>query len=406
MAAEFDCIVVGTGLAGAALGLGLARLGLSVATIDARAPSAAAPGRDVRGLALAPSSQHLLARLDLWDGLVPYAVPLRHIVITDRGQFGSAELHADDVGMSALGHVCPADRLLSRLDAALGLEPACATHWQSTVTAVAVTGERVSVTLGAADGASATLEAGLLVAADGMQSHVRRHFDIGVTSHDYGQTAIVVNADVERPAPDTAFERFTREGPLAVLPLGGARVVVVRAARSADADRLLHLGDVEFAADLAERFGSRLGRFSRFGERRAWPLMLNRANALTAPRTVLVGNAANTIHPNGAQGLNLGLRDVATLLDCVGDALARGEDPGAAAVLARYAARRAPDHARTVRLSDGLARLFGGDFGPLNGLRGAALFACDLLPPIKRALTWRLMGLAGERNPWLRGPAV
>lgn len=403
--AEFDCVVVGAGLAGATLALGLARLGLTVATVDARAPSSAAPGRDVRGLALAPSSQYLLARLDLWPALEPHAVALRHIVVTDRGQFGSTGLHAADLGVPALGHVCPADRLLSRLDAALALEPACATHWHSTVTGLAVTGDRVAVTLGGADGSRATLGAGLLVAADGVQSYVRRHFDLGVTSRDYGQTAIVFNADVERPAPDTAFERFTHDGPLAVLPLGAARVVVVRAARSADAERVMGLDEAALSADLADRFGARLGRFSRFGERRAWPLILNRANALTAPRTVLVGNAANTIHPNGAQGLNLGLRDVATLLDCVGEALSRGEDPGDSPVLARYARRRATDHARTVRMSDGLARLFGSDFGPLNLLRGTALLACDLLPPLKQALTWRLMGLRGERNPWLRAPA-
>jgi 2-octaprenyl-6-methoxyphenol hydroxylase len=404
VAAELDAVVVGAGVAGATLAIGLARLGLRVATVDARSPTAAAPGRDVRGLALAPSSEHLLARLDLWSALAPYLVPLKHIVITDRGQFGSAVLHASDVGVPALGHVCPADRLLARLDAALALDPACANHWHSTVTGIAVAGDRVSVTLGSADGAATTLEAGLLVAADGMQSFVRRHFDIGVTTRDYGQTAIVANVDVERPAPDTAFERFTREGPLAVLPLGGARVVVVRAARSAEAEHLMRLPADDFLADVQQRFGQRLGRFTRLGERHAWPLMLNRANTLQAPRSVLVGNAANTIHPNGAQGLNLGLRDVATLLDCVATALARGEDPGAPAVLAEYARRREPDHARTVRFSDGLARLFGADFAPLNATRGAALLACDLLPPLKRALTWRLMGLRGEKNAWLRAP--
>lgn len=404
MAAEIDAVVVGAGLAGATLAIGLARLGLRVATVDARSPTAAAPGRDVRGLALAPSSARLLARLDLWSALSPHLVPLKHIVITDRGQFGSAVLHAEDVGVPALGHVCPADQLLARLDAALEVDPACANHWHSTVTGIAVAGDRVSVTVGSADGTTATLEAGLLVAADGMQSFVRRHFDIGVTTRDYGQTAIVANVDVERPAPDTAFERFTRDGPLAVLPLGGSRVVLVRAARSAEVEHLMRLPADDFLADVEQRFGQRLGRFTRLGERHAWPLMLNRANTLHAPRSVLVGNAANTIHPNGAQGLNLGLRDVATLLDCVATALARGEDPGAPAVLADYARRREPDHARTVRFSDGLARLFGADFAPLNAARGAALLACDLLPPLKRALTWRLMGLRGEKNAWLRAP--
>ena len=404
MGAEFDTVVVGAGLAGATLAIGLARLGLRVATVDARSPTAAAPGRDVRGLALAPSSQRLLERLDLWSALAPHAVPLKHIVITDRGQFGSAELHAAEVGVPALGHVCPADQLLARLDAALALHPACTSHWHATVTDIVVTGDQVSVTVGSADGSVATFASGLLVAADGMQSFVRRHFDIGVTSRDYGQTAIVANIDVERPAPDTAFERFTRDGPLAVLPLGGSRVVLVRAARSTEAEPLMRMAADDFLADAQRRFGQRLGRFAQLGERHAYPLMLNRANTLHAPRSVLVGNAANTIHPNGAQGLNLGLRDVATLLDCVATALARGEDPGAPAVLAGYARRREPDHARTVRVSDGLARLFGADFAPLNFARGAALLACDLLPPLKQALIWRLMGLRGEKNAWLRAP--
>lgn len=405
MLREVDCVVVGAGLAGATLAVGLSELGLSVVTVDARSRTAEAPGRDVRGLALAPATQHLLARLHLWQGLAPHVNPLHDIIVSDRGQFGSTRLCGADLGVPVLGWVCPADRLQASLDGALMSLPGCVAHWHATVADIAPAGARIGLSIVHADGADTeTVSARLLVAADGLHSAVRRHFDIGVSSHDYGQTAIVANVDVERPAPHTAFERFTREGPLAVLPLGGRRVVIVRAARTDEVTGLMHLSDEDFLADVQQRFGQRLGRFSALGERRAHALMLNRAEALTAPRTVLVGNAANTIHPNGAQGLNLGLRDVATLLDCLTGALARGHDIGSPALLDGYARRRKPDQDRTVRFSDGLARAFEIDLGPLNRLRGAALFACDVLPPLKHALMWRLMGLRGEENPWLRAP--
>lgn len=405
MLREVDCVIVGAGLAGATLAVGLAELGLQVVTVDARSRTPAAPGRDVRGLALAPATRHLLARLGLWPALAPDANALTDIVVSDRGQFGSAHLRARDLGMPALGWVCPADRLLAHLDAALMNLSGCTTCWHASVDDIEPGAERVTLDIVHADSDERErVDTRLLVAADGLHSAVRRHFDIAVSSRDYGQTAIVANADVERPQPHTAFERFTRDGPLAVLPLGERRVVVVRTARSDEVPTLMHLSDTDFLSDVQQRFGQRLGRFSALGERRSHALSLKRAQALTAPRTVLVGNAANTIHPNGAQGLNLGLRDVATLLDCVATALDRGEDIGSVSLLEDYARRRRPDQDRTVGFSDGLARLFGLDLAPLNALRGAALLACDLLPPLKHALMWRLMGLRGEANPWLRAP--
>jgi len=402
---EVDCVVVGAGLAGATLAVGLAECGLSVVTVDARSRTAEAPGRDVRGLALAPATQHLLARLGLWEMLAPQVNALREIVVSDRGQFGSTVLSCAELGVPALGYVCPADALLAHLDGALMNLSTVTTCWHATVADITPRAGRVALRVVHADADDGEeLATRLLVAADGLHSAVRAHFGIEVTSRDYGQSAIVCNADVERPLPHTAFERFTREGPLAVLPHGGRRVVIVRAAHSDEVAGLMQLSDDAFLADVQQRFGQRLGRFSSAGERRAYALSLNRARALIAPRTVLVGNAANTIHPNGAQGLNLGLRDVATLLDLVANALSRGEDIGSPALLDDYARRRRPDQDRTVRFSDGLARAFGLDLAPVNALRGVALFACDLLPPVKRALMWRLMGLRGERNPWLRAP--
>lgn len=401
MPREFDCVVVGAGLAGAALAIGLARFGLHVAAVDGRKPVTLVQGGDVRGLALAVSSQRLLHALGLWSPLVPRLTPIRRIEVSARGHFGSGVLSAEDVGLPALGHLCPADHLQSTLDAALINTPGLTPLFGATVEQLRVDAACVQVRL--AEGQAAREITGrLIVAADGSQSAVRRQYGIEATHHDYEQTAIVANVDVPRAPPFTACERLTAQGPCALLPLGGTRHVLVRTVKRADAARWMTATTAEFLADVQQDFGWRLGRFANLGERRAHPLVLNRASALTAPRAVLVGNAANTIHPNAAQGLNLALRDVAGLLDCLRDCAADGDDPGAATRLTAYAESRRADHARTVRFSDGLARLFALDLPLLGVARGAALVACDALPGLRRSLMRRLMGLGAPPPDWLR----
>lgn len=401
MPREFDCVVVGAGLAGAALAIGLARFGLKVAAVDARKPVALVQGGDVRGLALAVSSQRLLNALNLWPKLAPRLTPIRRIEVSARGHFGGSTLCAEDVGLPALGHICPADHLQSTLDTALLNTPGLTPFFGAALAQLTV--DEASVQLRLADSEpDAALRCRLVIAADGSQSAVRRHYGIEATHHDYQQTAIVANVDIARAQPDTACERLTAHGPCALLPLGGTRQVLVRTVPREQADRWLAASADNFLADVQQDFGWRLGRFSGLGERRAHPLVLNRANALTAPRAVLVGNAANTIHPNAAQGLNLALRDVAVLLESLKDCSRTGEDPGEATRLAAYAERRRADHARTVQFSDGLARLFALDWPLLGVARGAALVACDALPGLRRAVMRRLMGLGAPPPDWLR----
>ncbi|MSQ69423.1 MAG: 2-octaprenyl-6-methoxyphenyl hydroxylase [Gammaproteobacteria bacterium] len=395
---EFDCAVIGAGLAGATLAVGLARCGLRVAAIDARPPASATAGRDIRGLALASSSQRLLVALGLWSGLREHLTPIQRVRVSAQGHYGSTTLRAALMGVPALGYVCAADRLLAALDAALAAAPLLTPFYGTTLHTLAPAADRVALQLSSAAGLE-HLSARLIVAADGSHSVVRRHYEIASRQFDYGQTAVVANLDVEHPEPHTAVERFTPDGPCALLPLGGARHVLVRTARSTEAQALLAASPAAFLADVQARFGWRYGRFSGLGSRRAHPLVLHRAQQLVAPRAVLIGNAANTIHPNAAQGLNLALRDVATLLDC----LAGTADPGAPAALANYAAQRQPDHERTVNFSHGLARLFTLEV-PLVGVgRGLTLAACELLPPLRTALMARLMGWRAPPNDWLRG---
>ena len=393
---------MGAGLAGAALAIGLAQCGYRVAALDGRAPAVAAPGRDVRGLALSLSSQRVLEALGVWTGLVPRLCPIREVHVSALGHFGSTLLRADSLDLEALGHVCPADHLLAQLDVAMARTEGLEVFYETHLHAVQVGASgHVSLELAQVNG-PLLVTSRLLVAADGSHSAVRRHFGIEGRTRDYDQVAIVANVDVENAAPGTAYERFTTEGPSALLPLGGRRHVLVRTARTQHAEALAVASEAEFLADVQRRFGWRLGRFSNLGERRTHALRLDRAAQLTAPRTVLVGNAANTIHPNAAQGLNLALRDVATLLDVLAAPAQTGGDPGALALLEDYAARRRADHDRTAGFSDGLARLFGLEGAVPTLARGAALVACDLIPPLRESLMARLMGLRGASNAWLR----
>lgn len=205
---------------------------------------------------------------------------------------------------------------------------------------------------------------------------------------------------------DTAYERFTSSGPLALLPMRDDRCAVVWSVPPRDVETMLGVSDAEFLARLQTRFGDRLGRFSRVGRRNAYPLALTRVSAHVRARVALVGNAAHTVHPVAAQGFNLGLRDVATLAEVVTDAARAGEDIGALAVLERYARWRRRDNLATTLLTDGLIRAFSNSFAPLALARNLGLIGVDLLPPVKRGLMRRTMGLAGKLPRLARGLPV
>lgn len=391
MQPDFDCVVIGAGLVGAAQALALQRLGLNVLSIDARKPLGGTAGGDVRGLALAPSSRNILAGLGIWPDLAGHVVPVEEVRVSDQGGFGAARLRALDVGFEALGYVCPADRLMYALEAAL--VDAVPVRWHTTIDAIRVVDERALLTV-SSGGTAETISAALVIGADGAESRVREMSGIRTKVRDYHQYAVVANLTIAGIEPHTAYERFTREGPLALLPIGHDRHVAVRCCAETDLERLLTLDDAAYAAELIRGFGSRFGKFSALGKRTHHPLRLARAKRITAGRVVLVGAAANCIHPNGAQGLNLGLRDVAALAAAI--RREPGGDPGTPALLAAYAASRAADHRAVLRLTDTLAQVFASRLPLLPALRNAAMVAFDLMPPAKRWMIRRACGLLGE----------
>ena len=392
MSDDFDVLIAGGGLVGASLAIALDGAGLNVALAEAVPPRAdLQPSYDERNLALAGASVNALRTLGVLDAAAPVQAILR-IHVSRRGDFGSVTFDAADLGMPSFGATIPArelgNALLRRLDrcaALVRLAPA-------ELVAIETREDAVEVTLRTPDG-ERRVRTRLLVGADGTESFVRKSLGIDVERHDYGQSAFVTTLTVDKPLGGAAYERFTDSGPVALLPLGANRAGLVLSVPRDDAARVGALEDADFIAFVHERFGFRAGRFSRPGRRKPYALARALATRTAAARAVLVGNAAQTVHPIGAQGFNLGLRDALTLAELL---RAPDADPGAASLLARYVERRSEDRSATTRFSDDLVRLMGNDFAPLRVLRSLGFHALDRIAPLKRRFALRGMGFRGD----------
>jgi 2-octaprenyl-6-methoxyphenol hydroxylase len=283
---------------------------------------------------------------------------------------------------------------------------------QDIVLRVPAKSERIEITPDGAQltvitdtGGHETVEARLVVAADGAQSGVRAAAEIDAAVEDYDQVAIVAHVAADRPHDGTAYERFTPSGPLAVLPLYDGSYGVVWACSPTDAARVVSLDDDSYLRELQTRFGWRAGRFVRVGRRASYPLRLTRAATTTATRTVLIGNAAQALHPVAGQGFNLGLRDAAMLAEVIANAPA-GVDLGAPELLQRFSDWRAADRAGVVKFTDGLVKLFGDRRPGMGILRNLGLLMFDLAPPAKSALARVSAGFGGRSPRLARGLPV
>jgi 2-octaprenyl-6-methoxyphenol hydroxylase len=405
MGRDCDVLIVGGGLNGPVLALALAQAGLSSIVLDAQAVAARAePGFDGRAYALSLASQRLLGALGLWGGIAQHAQPIEAIRISDgRPGEGASRLflHFDgqEVDEGPMGHIVE-DRFLRRaLIEALDAVPAVGHRGGAAVVGQAIGPGAVAATL--ADGSE--LSASLIVGCDGRASGVAARAGIGRRGWDYGQTSLVCAVAHERPHRGVAHQFFMPAGPLAILPLPGHRSSIVwteRADRAAALDRLDAAG---YLAELRPRFGDFLGDIALEGERFSYPLGLSLAERWTLPRIALAGDAAHGIHPLAGQGLNLGLRDVAALAEVLAVARRRGEDVGAAAVLARYARWRRFDTTLLAAATDGLNRLFSNENPLLRLGRELGLGMVNRLPAVRRRLIAEAAGLAGDLPRLLRG---
>ena len=394
---KVDVAIVGGGLVGASLALALAPTGLKLALVEGVSPEAdKQPSFDDRTTALGNGTRRTFEALGIWSQIAPRAAPIRHIHVSDAGRFGFARLAAAEHGIDAFGYVVTNRVLGSALHRALGDLAALELRMPARCTAVTLGEHAVTLTT---EPAATPLQARLVVAADGAQSRVRAAAGIEAELEDYRQVAIVAHVRASRPADGTAYERFTPSGPFAVLPLHDGAYGVVWTLEPAQAERALALSDDEYLAALQQAFGWRAGRLQQLGQRSAYPLKLSRATQLTGQRVVLIGNAAQGLHPVAGQGFNLGLRDAATLAELLAEIVLRdgaSADVGAPDVLAEFAARRRSDRDGVTRFTDGLVKLFGDTRPGVPLLRDLGLLLFDLSPTAKQALSRLSWGFAGR----------
>jgi len=370
-------IVAGGGPVGAAAALALHSVGLDVHWL---APAEAAPAAD-RPLALSRASVLLLERLEA-SAAVGGATAIDSVTVSQRGGFGRVVMTAGEAGVPALGCVAAYRDVQAALAAAVRRRAlVCHPAAVSAFDMPAPDSDRITVTCD--DGH--VVHAQLLVCADGRAA--RPIVGGSALEHDYGATALTANLMVAQPHRGRAFERFTADGPIALLPRGEGYALVWTLPPAA-AERLLACPEAAFLTALQSAFGTAAGAFTGVSARGLHPLMLRAARKVTAPRVVAIGNAAQTLHPVAGQGLNLGLRDAWEFAQL---AAGHAHDPGAAPVLRAYASRRRVDRWATIAVTDSLARVFAPEAGWARVLRGAGFAALGGLPPARRYLARRMM---------------
>lgn len=406
---HYDIVIAGGGMIGTSLALALAPLGLRVAVVEAVARQAEAqPSFDDRSTALSRSTQRMFEAMGLWKQIVAASTPIKSIHVSDQGRFGFSHIDAEEQGVEALGYVVINRVLGSVLQSALlqldGVDVICPAR----IVDLQLAPDAARAVIEHSDDRRQSVSCDLLVAADGADSAVREMMGISAQKSHYGQRAVIGNLLAEKRLEHRAFERFTAQGPLAVLPVADDRAGFIWTVSEHDAERVLALDDDAFLRELQEEFGYRLGSFSRAGKRASYSLTLSKTVRLTATRSVLVGNAAHGLHPVSAQGFNLGMRDVAALCDCIVDSRSQSDqsdtfDAGNEQLLQRYANWRRSDQKKLVRFTDGLVRLFGSSRAPLKALRNIGMLGFDLIPGVRPVFAKHTMGLAGKLPRLSRG---
>lgn len=440
---EFDIVIVGGGLVGASLAAAIANEGygdshFSVAVIEAIEPADAKaqtrhPSFDDRQTALAPSSRRFFEGLGLWSQIEAGAAPILDIHVSDRGHGGFTRLNAEKEGLPALGHVVSNRHLGAVLSPAMErtatvfrpaeiteLQPIQDTHTSASQNAIQDThtsGYRLRLSTPAGE---QTLTARLLLVADGMRSKTRGCLGIGLTERHYNQSAVIANVRTSRPHRGTAYERFTPDGPLAMLPAADGAVSLVWTLPPEQAEEAAtQWTPTEFLAALQTAFGWRLGRLLEVSERHVYPLIAVTADQFVTDRAVILGNAAHALHPVAGQGLNLALRDVDALAKILAESLASitetptttnktptpTPDPYDPQRLAEYEKERRADYRRTFTFTDGLVRIFSNQFLPLVAVRNVGLTLLDLFPPARRLLLKQATGGNFVTKPDTHTPA-
>lgn len=389
-------IIVGGGMVGATLALAISHLTqgkLPVHLIEAVAPNCAAhPGFDARAIAIAQGTCQQLTRIGVWPAIQDCATAITTVHVSDRGHAGFVTLEAQDYQIPALGQVVELHDVGLRLFALLRKAPGVTLHCPQRVASFTRETDKVSVKLDNGE----CIEGQLLVAADGSRSQLGAQCGMTWQQQAYQQVAVIANITTSQPHNGRAFERFTEHGPLAMLPMSNGRCSLVWCHPLAAQAGIAQWDDERFCNELQRAFGWRLGRITHAGARAQYPLVLTTATQSVSHRVVLVGNAAQTLHPIAGQGFNLGLRDVMSLAENLAVAHEASQDIGGYGVLAEYQQRRHEDKIATIGVTDGLVQLFANHWAPLVVGRNLGLMAMEHFTPARDLLAMRTLGLVAR----------
>lgn len=387
MAKQFDVVVIGGGLAGASCALSVAKTNpaLNIAVVEANQVTGDYhPSFDDRSIALAQQSVEYLQSLNLFEQNAPYTAAIKKVSVSDRGHFGKAHINCDEFAKPSLGYVVevnPFGRTLHLRLTQSNITLLC----PDSVIAIEQTLHSNTLTLQSGE----QLNAALLVIADGAQSPTRSLLGLGFNTQPYEQGAIIANVEVAGGHNNHAFERFTQNGPMALLPMSNNRYSLVWCMRQDQVEQHMALNEQDFISALQSAFGYRGGQFTKVGMRTSYPLVYGQVESLIAHRTVVIGNAAHAIHPIAGQGFNLGLRDVQVLSNLIANSQ---HDLGSYAFTREYSKKRSDDIKTVMSLTDALVRLFSNSSRVLALGRSIGLFSMDLFPALKAPLAKQLMG--------------
>ncbi|MEH6551844.1 MAG: 2-octaprenyl-6-methoxyphenyl hydroxylase [Pseudomonadales bacterium] len=410
---HYDIVIAGGGMVGASLACALAVSpacgDLRILVVEGFALPADdqtplyQPSFDARSTALAAGSRVILEAMGVWAHLSQHLSPIEKIHVSNRGRAGSSLLDAEREQLPALGYVVENQWLGRVLLARLQSLPAVSWCSPAKVSKVGM-GEALAQITIELDGHSQSISAELLVIADGAGSPLARSLGIDYREQDYRHSAIIANIALGKPHSGVAYERFTDEGPMAMLPLSdnqsNARSALVWTMATAAAQSLMEASEDDFLARLQDRFGYRLGRLQRVGERAIYPLGLIESCEQVRRNVVVMGNAAHFLHPVAGQGFNLALRDIARLVQCLGEGVAAGQAVGDVSALRNYSEQQQWDQRKTTLFSDQVGQVFMSS-QPLFALaRDAGLSMLDVFSPLKSRFVKETAGLAGLQPRW------
>jgi len=375
-----NIVIVGGGPVGSVLALALQQQGIATTVLEARAKGAS--HTDKRALALSHGSRVILEKLQVWGEIAPYATVINTIHISQRGGLGRTKLNAADHGLPALGYVVAYGALTRALEAKLENIKIL----YETLASQVKPGKDCGYVTFEQGGKTETLSSPLVVIADGGNN--LEIADIKRETKEYGHNALVSKVVSELPHGNIAYERFTPQGPMALLPNGACDFSLVWTGEKNAVDKLLALDDETFLSQLYTAFGDRVGKFLSVEKRMSFPLKLSTLKPSTAPHLVVIGNAAQTMHPVAGQGFNVGLRDARTLADLIINLPA--EKLGSEEMLKAYGKQRQRDTKGGILFTDFLVNIFSNDLLGVSALRGAGLSFLDIVKPAKSFLVGKM----------------